>query len=125
LAVLATPATGSAVEALRPYGVGDPAHLLGVVEEQVGHRLVALAVVNSFSGVLATLFDRLGRYEPAATVAGFALGPLTGRHPLRVGKMAQRSCWLALVGPVTPGVKAVPVVPGLAASVARSDDAPP
>ena len=26
---------------------------------------------------LAVLFDRLGRYEPAATVAGFALGPLS------------------------------------------------
>jgi predicted ATPase len=26
--------------------------------------------------VLAGLFDRLGRYEPAATIAGFALGPL-------------------------------------------------
>jgi tetratricopeptide (TPR) repeat protein len=27
--------------------------------------------------VLAVLFDRLGRYEPAATVAGFALSPLS------------------------------------------------
>jgi predicted ATPase len=27
-------------------------------------------------GVLAALFDRLGRYEPAATIAGFALSPL-------------------------------------------------
>ncbi len=27
--------------------------------------------------VLAALFDRLRRYEPAATIAGFALGPLT------------------------------------------------
>ena len=26
--------------------------------------------------VLAVLFDRLGRYEPAATIAGFALSPL-------------------------------------------------
>ena len=26
--------------------------------------------------VLAVLFDRLGRYEPAATVAGFALSPI-------------------------------------------------
>jgi hypothetical protein len=33
--------------------------------------------VNSFSGVLATLFDRLGRYEPAATIAGFALSPFS------------------------------------------------
>jgi hypothetical protein len=28
-------------------------------------------------GVLATLFDRLGRHEPAATIAGFAVSPLT------------------------------------------------
>jgi predicted ATPase/class 3 adenylate cyclase len=27
--------------------------------------------------VLAALFDRLGRYEPAATIAGFALNPIT------------------------------------------------
>ena len=27
--------------------------------------------------VLAALFDRLGRYEPAATIAGFAFNPLT------------------------------------------------
>jgi hypothetical protein len=27
--------------------------------------------------ILATLFDRLGRYEPAATVAGFALSPFS------------------------------------------------
>jgi hypothetical protein len=27
--------------------------------------------------VLAVLFDRLGRYEPAATIAGFALSPLS------------------------------------------------
>ena len=26
--------------------------------------------------ILAVLFDRLGRYEPAATIAGFALSPL-------------------------------------------------
>ena len=33
--------------------------------------------MNSFSDVLATLFDRLGRYEPAATIAGFALSPFS------------------------------------------------
>jgi hypothetical protein len=26
--------------------------------------------------ILAALFDRLGRYEPAATIAGFALSPI-------------------------------------------------
>jgi predicted ATPase len=29
--------------------------------------------------ILAALFDRLGRYEQAATIAGFALGPMTER----------------------------------------------
>ena len=28
-------------------------------------------------GILAVLFDRLGRHEPAATIAGFAASPLT------------------------------------------------
>ncbi len=28
---------------------------------------------------LAVLFDRLGRHEPAATIAGFALSPVTAR----------------------------------------------
>jgi hypothetical protein len=27
--------------------------------------------------ILAALFDRLGRHEPAATIAGFAISPLT------------------------------------------------
>ncbi len=27
--------------------------------------------------ILAAFFDRLGRYEPAATIAGFAFSPLT------------------------------------------------
>jgi predicted ATPase/class 3 adenylate cyclase len=31
--------------------------------------------------VLAALFDRLGRYEPAATIAGFAVGAVTERVP--------------------------------------------
>ena len=31
--------------------------------------------------VLAVLFDRLGRYEPAATIAGFALSPMTAAAP--------------------------------------------
>ena len=29
--------------------------------------------------VLAAVFDRLGRYEPAATIAGFAVGAVTER----------------------------------------------
>jgi hypothetical protein len=34
-------------------------------------------VIRAALAVLAILFDRLGRYEPAATVAGFALSPLS------------------------------------------------
>src|SRR5258707_1128582 len=29
--------------------------------------------------ILAAVLDRLGRYEPAATIAGFAVSPLTAR----------------------------------------------
>jgi hypothetical protein len=32
--------------------------------------------VRADLGILAALFDRLGRYEPAATIAGFAVSPL-------------------------------------------------
>jgi predicted ATPase/class 3 adenylate cyclase len=35
------------------------------------------ALIRSPLAVLAALFDRLGRYEPAATIAGFAVNPLT------------------------------------------------
>ena len=35
------------------------------------------ASMRSPLAILAALFDRLGRYEPAATIAGFALSPLS------------------------------------------------
>jgi predicted ATPase len=35
------------------------------------------ALIRSPLAVLAAFFDRLGRYEPAATIAGFAVNPLT------------------------------------------------
>jgi hypothetical protein len=34
---------------------------------------------------LAAVLDRLGRYEPAARIAGFALSPLTSASVARVG----------------------------------------
>jgi hypothetical protein len=34
-------------------------------------------MIRSRLAVLAALFDRLGRYAPAATIAGFASGPFT------------------------------------------------
>ena len=33
--------------------------------------------MRSSLAILAALFDRLGRYEPAATIAGFAFSPLS------------------------------------------------
>ena len=39
------------------------------------------ALILSPLAILAALFDRLGRYEPAATIAGFAISPLTARPP--------------------------------------------
>jgi hypothetical protein len=35
------------------------------------------ALMRNPLAALAALFDRLGRYEPAATIAGFAFSPLT------------------------------------------------
>jgi hypothetical protein len=37
------------------------------------------STMRSSLAVLTALFDRLGRYEPAATIAGFAVGPMTER----------------------------------------------
>jgi predicted ATPase/class 3 adenylate cyclase len=69
------------------------ANFLGLLEAEQGDTVAAfdhlsLAIRNFHNAgdpttihmplaVLATLFDRLGRYEPAATIAGFALGPGT------------------------------------------------
>jgi predicted ATPase len=39
------------------------------------------ANLRSPLAVLAVVFDRLGRYEPAATIAGFALSPLSAGFP--------------------------------------------
>ena len=68
------------------------AHLLSVLEAAQGNTLAALDYVNvgirnwDHAGnitimrgplaLLASLLDRLGRYEPAATIAGFALSPI-------------------------------------------------
>ena len=39
-------------------------------------------MIHSPLALLAALFDRLGRYESAATIAGFASSPLSGAaHP--------------------------------------------
>jgi hypothetical protein len=41
------------------------------------HNAGETTTIRAPLAVLAALFDRLGRYEPAATVAGFALSPLS------------------------------------------------
>jgi predicted ATPase len=41
------------------------------------HNAGDATVIRGPLAVLAVLFDRLGRYEPAATIAGFALSPFT------------------------------------------------
>jgi hypothetical protein len=75
---------------------GDETHLAGIlsaVEAEHGDPLAALdyftvAIRNRHDAgnitgiriplaVLAAFFDRLGRLEPAATIAGFAFSPLT------------------------------------------------
>jgi predicted ATPase len=75
---------------------GDETHLAGIlsaVEADHGDPLAALdyftlAIRNRHDAgnttgiriplaLLAALFDRRGRYEPAATIAGFAISPLT------------------------------------------------
>ena len=93
-----------ALDALRP-GSGDrsrqrqplprvtPGGVLADLEAEHGDPLAAfdhvtLAIRNfhnagntttirARSPILAALFDRLGRHEPAATIAGFAVSPLT------------------------------------------------
>ena len=41
------------------------------------HNAGDTTVIRGPPASLAVLFDRLGRYEPAATIAGFALSPLS------------------------------------------------
>ncbi|MGC2652006.1 MAG: adenylate/guanylate cyclase domain-containing protein [Mycobacterium sp.] len=58
---------------------GDPLAALDYVTVAIRnfHDAGNTTVIRSPLAVLAALFDRLGRYEPAATIAGFAVSPLT------------------------------------------------
>ena len=58
---------------------GDPLAALDHVTLAIRnyHDSGSTAMILSPLAVLAALFDRLGRYEPAATIAGFAVSPLT------------------------------------------------
>jgi predicted ATPase/class 3 adenylate cyclase len=44
------------------------------------HNAGDTTTIRSPLAILAVLFDRLGRYEPAATIAGLAFSPLTATH---------------------------------------------
>jgi hypothetical protein len=75
------------------YNESQLAHILSGLEAEHGDPLAAfhyftLAIRNCHDSgnagtmrsplaILAAFFDRLGRYDPAATIAGFALSPLT------------------------------------------------
>jgi hypothetical protein len=64
-----------------------PLHQRHVDRAALRPRQIALAIHNfhnsgntttmrNLLAILAAVFDRLGRYQPAATIAGFALSPL-------------------------------------------------
>jgi hypothetical protein len=61
-----------ALEALH----GDPLAAFDYVTVAIRNSYDSGSTANILA-VLAALFDRLGRYEPAATIAGFSLSPLT------------------------------------------------
>jgi predicted ATPase len=58
---------------------GDPLAALDYVTASIRnfHDAGSTTVVRGALAILAALFDRLGRYEPAATITGFALSPFT------------------------------------------------
>ena len=58
---------------------GDPLAALDYIAVSIRnfHDAGSTTVVRGALAVLATLFDRLGRYDPAATITGFALSPFT------------------------------------------------
>jgi hypothetical protein len=57
---------------------GDPLTTLDYVSVAIRHYHDAgnASLIRITLTVLAAFFDRLGRYEPAATIAGFAITPL-------------------------------------------------
>jgi hypothetical protein len=58
---------------------GDPLAALDYLTVSIRnfHDAGSTTVVRGGLAILAALFDRLGRYEPAATITGFALSPFT------------------------------------------------
>jgi hypothetical protein len=62
---------------------GDPLAALDHVRLVIGsfHDPGNTAMMRSPLSTLAALLDRIGRYEPAATIVGFAISPLTASVP--------------------------------------------
>jgi hypothetical protein len=62
---------------------GDPLAALDHVTLVIrnSHNAGNTTTIRNALAVLAALFDRLGRYEPAATIAGFAASPITVAVP--------------------------------------------
>jgi hypothetical protein len=58
---------------------GDPVAALEYVRMAIGnhHESGSITMISTPLAVLAAFFDRHGRYESAATIAGFAFGPVT------------------------------------------------
>lgn len=58
---------------------GDPLAALDYVTVSIRnlHDAGSTTLIRSPLAVLVALFDRFGRAEPAATIAGFAISPLT------------------------------------------------
>jgi hypothetical protein len=58
---------------------GDPLAALDHLTLAIrnSHDAGSTADVHTVLAILAALFDRLGRHEPAATIAGYALSPLS------------------------------------------------
>jgi|SRR5690242_1713874 len=55
---------------------------------------------------LAALLDRLGRYEPAATIAGFALSPLTSASVPEITPRSPTSATSSATRPMNRGARA-------------------
>jgi len=59
--------------------LGDQATALDYLTLAIRHYRDSgnIAIIRNPLAILAVFLDRLGRYEPAATIAGFALSPLS------------------------------------------------
>jgi len=80
---LRTAAIGSTWHTWRSWGtgleaaVGNPVVALDYAVVAIGHFHDSGNPMHAPLAMLAAVLDRLGRYEPAAIVAGFALSPFT------------------------------------------------